>query len=344
MWSLPQCPPTQLPEPGRLTLTINPALQINAQTNTLTKNHSTTGAPMHIILKFVLILACMLAAIAARIAYVRSEPTIPRGAFASDRPLNIAHRGGALEAPENTIHAFKHAVEAGADAIEMDVWMTKDGHLVAIHDETVDRTTDGTGKVSEMTLEQIRSLDAAWNWNPQNLAEPPLRGQGIRIPTMHEVFEQFQEIPLIIELKTKAPNAVHELGLLIRKYNAADRVIAASFNQRTIRAMRRQFPEILTSGGEAEIRNFYILHLIGLHRLLRPAAHSFQLPEYRGRTHLLSRRMLRAMRHSGIDVHVWTIEDPHDMQRMIDLGVDGIITNRPFELNRLLNKRQGNRP
>ncbi len=295
---------------------------------------------MRITLKFVIILTGMVATIVARIAYVRSLPPIPRGAFAvADRPLNIAHRGGALEAPENTIHAFNHAAQVGADAIEMDVWLTSDGHLVAVHDATVDRTTDGTGRVDRMTVEQIQALDAAWNWNPQNLPEPPLRGQGIRIPTLIEVFEQFPDTPMIIELKTKNPNAVLELGRLIRKHNAVDRVIAASFNQRTIRAMRRQFPEILTSAGENEVTLFYVTHLMGLHRLLRPAAHSFQLPEHRGRIHLLSRRMLRAMWRNGIDVHVWTIEDPHDMQRMIDLGVNGIITSRPAELNRLLRER-----
>ena len=297
---------------------------------------------MHAISKYLLIALVIVAPIAARIAYVRSLPPIPRGAFAlADRPLNIAHRGGALEAPENTIHAFNHAVQAGADAIEVDVWLTSDGHLVAVHDATVDRTTDGTGRVDRMTLEQIQSLDAAWNWNPENSHEPPLRGQGILIPSLQEVFAQFPNTPMIIELKTRQPNAVLELGRLIRKHNAVDRVIAASFNQRTIRSMRRQFPEILTSAGQDEVTLFYAAHLIGLHRLLRPAAHSFQLPERHGRIHLLSQRMLRAMRRNGIDVHVWTIEDPHDMERMIDLGVDGIITSRPAELNRLLDKTLG---
>ena len=294
---------------------------------------------MRFICKLLLILAGLATAITARIAYVRSLPPIPRGAFATtDRPLNIAHRGGALEAPENTIHAFNHAVQVGADAIEMDVWLTSDGHLVTIHDETVDRTTDGNGKVSEMTLEQTQTLDAAWNWNPENLSEPPLRGQGIRIPSLTEVFEQFPNTPMIIELKTQDPNAIEQLGNLIRKHSAADRVIAASFNQRTIRAMQRQYPEILTSAGQAEVARFYKLHIFGLHRLVRPSAHSFQLPEYHGQINLLSPRMIRAMRRSRIDVHVWTIENPHDMQRMIDLGVNGIITSRPAELNRLMNK------
>ena len=295
---------------------------------------------MRIILKITLVLASLVAAIAARIVYVRSQSPIPRGAFEADRPLNIAHRGGALEAPENTVHAFQHAVDAGADALELDVWLTADGHLVAIHDETVDRTTDGNGKVSEITLEEIQSLDAAWDWNPNDENEPPLRGKGIRIPALQEVFEDFPDIPLIIELKTKDPAAVSQLGNLIRKHDAQDRVIAASFHQKTIRAFREQFPEILTSAGKDEITNFYILQRIGLHGTLRPFAHSFQLPEYHGNTHLLSNSMLRAMRSSGIDVHVWTINETDDLHRMLDLGVDGIITDRPAKLNRLLKEHQ----
>jgi glycerophosphoryl diester phosphodiesterase len=290
---------------------------------------------MRFILKSLVILAGIVTAIAARITYVRALPTIPRGAFAAtDLPLNIAHRGGALEAPENTIHAFRHALQSGANAIEMDVWRSADGHLVVIHDDTVDRTTNGSGTVEEMTVAQLEQLDAAWNWNPRNLPEPPLRGQGITIPKLADVFSTFPEMPMIIELKTSHPEAVPQLAQLIQSHNAANRIIAASFNQRTINAMRRQFPGILTSAGQTEVSWFYKLHMVGLHGLMRPSAHSFQLPEYHGRIHLLSESMLRAMRSSGIDMHVWTIENPHDMQRMLDLGVDGIITSRPAELNR----------
>lgn len=281
-------------------------------------------------------MAGLCAGVLARIVYVRSLPPIPRGAFATDRTLNIAHRGGALEAPENTLYAFEHAMRVGADALELDVWITADGHLVAIHDPTVDRTTDGHGRVDEMTLKQIQALDAAWSWNPENLSEPPLRGQGIMIPELKQIFERFPETPLIIELKTDNPDAVMALGDLILKHNAVDRVIAASFDQRTIRRVRRHFPDVLTSGGRDEVARFYLLHRIGLTGLLRPAAHSFQLPEYHGRVHLLSPRMLNALQRNGIDAHVWTINKTDDLLRMLELGVDGIITDRPAHLAGLM--------
>ncbi len=289
-----------------------------------------------------LIFAGLATVVLIRIAYVRSLPPIRRGAFAAARPLNIAHRGGALEAPENTLTAFEHALQAGADAIEMDVWLTSDGHLVTIHDATVDRTTNGRGRVDQMTLEQLQALDAAWNWNPENLSEPPLRGAGIIIPSLQQVFEHFPNTPLIIELKTENLDAVMSLGHLIREYEAADRVIAASFHQPTIQALRRHFPDILTSGGKAEVARFYKLHRIGLEGLMRPAAHSFQLPEYHQQVHLVTPRMLRALRRSGIDAHVWTINEADDLLRMLALGVDGIITDRPAELNRLLRKHHHN--
>lgn len=293
---------------------------------------------MRMLLRLLFILLGLTASLLGRIAYVRSLPPIPRGAFVADRPLNIAHRGGALEAPENTLHAFEHAVQVGADALEMDVWITSDGQLVVIHDATVDRTTDGHGSVATMTLEQIQSLDAAWNWNPDDLTDPPLRGHGIFVPSLEQVFARFAEMPMIVELKTKDLNAVMELGRLIREYDLAGSVIAASFHQRTIRALRRHFPEVLTSGGEQEIKLFYVLHFFGLHRCLRPAAHSFQLPEYRGRHHLLSPWMLRALQSRHVDVHVWTINETHDLLRMLERGVDGIITDRPAELSRLLER------
>lgn len=289
---------------------------------------------------FLLLLCVILiaAGVLARIVYLRSLPPVRRGAFAADRTLNIAHRGGALEVPENTLHAFEYAMRVGADAIEMDVWMTADGHLVAIHDPTVDRTTNGHGRIDEMTLDQVQALDAAWNWNPESLPEPPLRGQGITIPAIEQVFERFPATPLIVELKTDAPEAVMALGRLILKHDAADRVIAASFNQQTIRMMRRHFPDVLTSGGRDEVARFYLFHRIGLEALLRTDAHSFQLPEYHGRIHLLSPRMLRALRRNGIDVHVWTINETDDLLRMLELGVDGIITDRPAHLRNLMQR------
>ncbi len=297
---------------------------------------------MRLILRLLFFWAGLATVVLIRITYLRALPPVRRGAFAGERTLNIAHRGGGLEAPENTLHAFKHAVQAGADAIEMDVWLTSDGHLVVIHDPTVDRTTDGRGSVDMMTLEQIQKLNAAWNWNPENLPEPPLREEGIIIPSLQQVFEHFPETPLIIELKTKNPDAVMVLGNLIREHDAADRIIAASFHQPTIQDMRRNFSDVLTSGGRDEVTRFYLLHRIGLARLLQPAAHSFQLPEYHEQIHLLSPRMLRALQRSGIDVHVWTINETNDFLRMLDLGVAGIITDRPAELNRLLTERTRN--
>lgn len=259
-----------------------------------------------------------------------------RGAFMSDRILNIAHRGGALEAPENTLVAFAKALQSGANALELDVWMSADGVLFVLHDETVDRTTDGRGLLSAQTRTEIERLDAAFRWNPENLPAPPLRGIGVTIPSLEEVFRSFPEIPMIVELKTQEPEAVDGLGKLLEKYDRWDSVIMASFHQGTVKKMRERFPEALTSAGRNEVKRFYLLHWAGLGGLARSPAHSFQIPERSGVFDLLSRRMLRALRRRGMDVYVWTVDEEPDMRRIMDRGVQGIITDRPSVLARVL--------
>jgi len=267
---------------------------------------------------------------------------VRRGAFVSERILNIAHRGGALEAPENTLAAFAQALQSGADALELDVRMSTDGVLFVLHDETVDRTTDGRGLLAAKTRTEIESLDAAFRWNPESLPVPPLRGTGMNIPSLEEVFCSFPDVPMIVELKTADPAAVEELGRLLEKYDRWDAVVTASFHQRTLRRMRERFPEALTSAGRSEVKRFYLLHGIGLGGLARSPAHSFQIPERFGVFNLLSRRMLRSLRRRGIDVYVWTVDEEPDMLRIIDRGVQGLITDRPSVLSRVLG-RQGER-
>jgi len=256
--------------------------------------------------------------------------------FGDDRILVIAHRGGAGLWPENTIYAFEHAVELGVDVLEMDVHSTKDGELVVLHDETVDRTTNGTGRVEELTLAEIQGLDAGYTWTPDNGASYPFRGQGLRIPTLAEVLAAFPEARMNIEIK-QGPIAARLCGML-RDYGMAERVLIVAFDAHTMSQFRRLCPEVATAAAEEEIRMFYGLNLAHLGRFYRPPAEALEIPEYHGDRRVLTRPFIRTAHERNMQVHVWVVNDINDMQRIVDLGVDGIITDYPDRLQAVLGR------
>ena len=158
-------------------------------------------------------------------------------------PLVIAHRGGAGLWPENTLHAFKQAQLLGVDVIEMDVRSTSDGVLVVLHDATVERTTDGKGRVGEMTLAELSRLDAGYKWSSDGGKTFPFRGQGIVVPTLQEVFTALPEMRFNIEPKQDAPSMAQPLCRLIREHRMADKVMLGSFSSTVLEEFRRECPE-----------------------------------------------------------------------------------------------------
>ncbi|MBU9713784.1 glycerophosphodiester phosphodiesterase [Evansella tamaricis] len=261
--------------------------------------------------------------------------------FEKDRPLVIAHQGGEHLAPSNTIEAFQQAVDMGVDALEFDIHMTSDGHLVAIHDNTVDRTTDGTGRVNDLTLEEIKSLDAGHYF--QNLhGEYNYRGMGVTIPTVIELFETFPEERWVIEIKATNDPEFHlpiseKLWSLIQQYGLEDNVLIASFDQE-INATFSEISDgrVAMSGGRSEITKFVIFHKLFLNSLYRPKVDAVQIPTEESIFNLKDRKLLRGAHRRGMDVHYWTINDKETMKELIDLGADGIITDRPDLLIELL--------
>src|SRR5918998_1323473 len=141
-------------------------------------------------------------------------------------PVNLAHRGASALAPENTIEAFRLAVEAGAGGLELDVHVTRDGHIVVIHDATVDRTTNGTGAVSEMTLEELRRLDAGHNFSPDGGPTRPYRGRGVRVPTLREVLREFPGVAVNIDIKAGNPGIEETVLGVLCEANALGRALA----------------------------------------------------------------------------------------------------------------------
>jgi glycerophosphoryl diester phosphodiesterase len=258
--------------------------------------------------------------------------------FAQGGFLVIAHQGGEQLRPSNTLPAFAHAVELGVDVLEMDIHASQDGILVVMHDDTVDRTTDGNGRLQDLSLTQIQQLDAGYYWTDDAGQTYPYRGQGITVPTLEEIFLAFPQMPLNIEIKQRQPSIVPAVCALLDQYGRRHNVLIASFHPETMLEFRETCPGVATSMTEPEIRRFFTLNTIFLAGLFGPPGEAFQVPEYAGGLHVVTGRFVRGAAGRNVAVHVWTINDPADMQRFIDLGVDGLITDRPDLLLELLGR------
>jgi glycerophosphoryl diester phosphodiesterase len=267
---------------------------------------------------------------AAMLVERRREPHPILQALPSARPAVVAHRGGSGIRPENTLLAFRHAVDLGVDMLEMDLWATRDDVPVVLHDGTVDRTTDGTGHVIDMELEDVRTLDAAYRWTPPGQeATFPHRGTGVRIPTLEEVFEAVPGIPITLEIKQTRPSMVHAVGSLIRRFDRAPRTLVASFDAAVLRELRARFPEVATSASRRETIAFEALHRLRLDALYRPPFDALQVPEQTGALRVVTPRYVRRAHAKNLPVQVWTVNDPADMRRLVAMGVDALITDRP---------------
>jgi glycerophosphoryl diester phosphodiesterase len=234
--------------------------------------------------------------------------------------------------------AYRHAVELGVDVLEMDMHSTADGVLVLSHDDTVDRLTDGSGLIRELTWAELQELDAGYRWSDDEGQTFPYRGQGITIPSLEEVLTTFPDTPLNIEIKQQEPPIVEPFCALLRQYGREHDVLVASFHPKTMEAFRLTCPVVATSGTEEEIRPFYILNRAGLAALFTPPAEAFQVPEYSGNLHVVTGAFVRGAHRRNVDVHVWTVNATEDMERLLALDVDGLITDRPDRLLALLGR------
>ncbi len=252
-------------------------------------------------------------------------------------PLFFAHRGGAKLAPENTMEAFRSAVETwGVDVLEMDVHCTRDGELVVLHDETVDRTTDEKGAVREMTADQIRELDAGFGFRDLQ-GNRSFRGRGVRIPLFREVLEAFPGVRLNVDAKGRGTTP--RLLSLIREARAQHRVLLASVEEWG-RADRLGYRGP-TSATRRQIRGFYYLHRMPGGGPYTPRVDALQIPfRWNGRD-VTTPRMIREAHRRNIPVHVWTIDDAEDMRTLLRWGVDGIQTDRLDLLARVLHEETG---
>ena len=261
----------------------------------------------------------------------------PGHPYLAGAPLLVAHRGGAELAPENTIEAFRMAVDVWwADMLEMDVRLTRDGQVVVIHDPTVDRTTDGTGNVSDLSLEEIRSLDAGYRFTDPGGAAS-YRGRGVVIPTLDEVLTAFPAMRINIEAKESA--VAGPLAEVVARHGAEQRVLIAA-ERETSRRGARGYPGPWGASAR-QLKVFWALHWLPGGSPWTPRADVFQVPETHGRLRVVTPRFVRAAQRRGIPVQVWTVNRADDMHRLLDMGVDGIQTDRPDLLSAVLTERVG---
>jgi glycerophosphoryl diester phosphodiesterase len=245
---------------------------------------------------------------------------------ADGHPLVFAHRGGALLAPENTLAAFDAGLAAGADGLELDVRLSRDGIVVVHHDATLERTTSGRGAVAGFTADELAGLDAAAQFDVKGARV--YRGAGFGVPCLAEVLRRYRDVPIIIELKGTSRALAHAAVETVRAADAVDRVCFGGFSLVTLRAVRSAGPEITTSAAHEETR--WALYRSWLRWPVRNAPYRvYQVPELSGRTRVVSPRFVRLAHEIGRAVQVWTVNDLPDMTRLLDIGVDALISDRP---------------
>jgi glycerophosphoryl diester phosphodiesterase len=244
--------------------------------------------------------------------------------------LLIAHRGGGKLAPEETLPAFQNAMNLGADVLELDVHSTADGEVVCLHDDTVDRTTDGSGPVNDMTLTELRALDAGYDFSPDGGASFPFRGQGIQVPTLAEVLEAHPNAWWSIEIKQSSPSIVDSVLDVIDAANAVDRTVLVAFVDQVVLDIRAKRPDVLTGMPLGEMTTFLTLSTetegsyVPPTRIVQPPSNSVS-----------AELVLRANRFN-LRLHAWTVNDQSEMEELLALSTHGIMTDDPALLGQVL--------
>ena len=252
------------------------------------------------------------------------------------RVWNVAHQGGELLWPSNTMLAFRNAAALGVDMLDTDMHATKDGVLVLAHDTTLDRLTDVKGRIAEMTLEQVQAADAGYTLSLDGGKTFPFRGQGVRVATLSEMLSEFPTLPLSIEIKQAEPSLGVPFCQALRDAGATSRVLVSSFSDAAMGDFRAACPEVLTSMTEKELRPLVLLSKVGLSGLAPLPGRSAQVPLTGGGITVVTLSFVNAMHRRGVLVQVWTINDEATMRRLIKMGVDGILTDDPALLKRVL--------
>ena len=236
----------------------------------------------------------------------------------------VAHRGSRIHRPENTMVAFGNGLDEGAHHLETDLRLTSDGVVVCFHDPTLDRTTDGEGPFTGRTLAELRRLDAGHRHRIDGGF--PVRGRGLRIPTLGEVLATFPATGVVVDLKEDGLE--EPVAALLDRMEAWDRVIVGSFSdERLARMARVSGGRAMLSGGQTTVLGWWVASRLGRPGPGSPVA--LQVPPSHHGLRVVDERFVRTAHAAGVAVHVWTVNQPWEMERLVDMGVDALITDRP---------------
>jgi glycerophosphoryl diester phosphodiesterase len=259
------------------------------------------------------------------------------GSFDSAQPMILGHRGSAGTAPENTLLSFERCLTQGAHAIESDIQVTSDGVPVLLHDADVARVTDGSGPVEAMTLAQLQTLDAGHHFTLDDRGktapydDTAFRGQQHRVPSVEAAFAALPDARFNLEIKTAANDTVARVVELVAKYERADRTLLVAADETIMQALRatlrERSVETATSASIPEVAAVVNSAIAGA----PPPAEvqALQIPTHFGDQPLVTRELIEHAHRYDIAIHVWTINEPDAMNELLDLGVDGLVTDFP---------------
>ena len=262
--------------------------------------------------------------------------TTPRPFLDWPQPIPFAHRGGAGEHPENTLPAFAAAVALGYRHLETDVHLTADGVVMAFHDSVLDRVTDRRGPIAALAAAEVEAADAGYSFSPDGGLTFPHRGQGVVVPRLDALLDAWPDVRVNIDPKSDA--VVAPLVDVLRRHDAFDRVCVGSFSDARIAAVRRLSGDgVCTSMGPRATAVAWVASRFGL--LPRQGADCMQIPVSTRGIALVTPSLLRAAHRAGLRVHVWTIDDEAEMERLLGMGVDGIMSDRVGLLREVMRRR-----
>lgn len=255
------------------------------------------------------------------------NPAPPTTLFTQGHPLVFAHGGGQGLAAPNSLGAMEASWKLGTDFLEGDLHQTSDGHLVLMHDETVDRTTNGTGAIEDMTLASLRSLSLSGS-------------KGESAPTLEEALTRFSNANFLFEIKKGQEEIPSRLCATLQSHDMLDAVVVASFHHEPLLQFRKACPDVVTSLSRKEATRFILAQKIGLAWLVPLRGSALHVPEKQGNIRVVTLSLMRTANRRGLDVHVWTVNEEDQMERLLDLGVHGLMTDYPGRAQVLIEKRQ----
>ena len=268
--------------------------------------------------------------------HLLATPASPHPWFENlTRPMILAHQGGLKEWPSSTMYAFQQAREVGSDVLDLDLHMTRDGVLVLIHDTTVNRTTDGKGKVAEMTWDQLKTLDAAYHFSQDGRKSFPLRGRGLGIPRLVDVLEAFPDWKFQIEVKQAPLEIAPKLSKVLKEHEAEEKVLLSCFDEEMMGALREHCPNVASSATPSEIRNLVLASVVHLEGVLSPDYSALQVPLHSSGWDLVTPRIVQAANNRGVQVLPWTIDTDADVEVCRQAGVAGFNTNLPSKMEKV---------